>query len=75
MTNIQVGARSPLSGVIRALMLALVVLVAGGLTFCFAVAKDTIGAVTGFRECYGTTAPINKPIKPASSFPIYAKGI
>ena len=31
-TNIQVGARSPLSGVIRALMLALVVLVAGGLT-------------------------------------------
>ncbi len=24
------------------------------LTFCFAVAKDTIGAVTGFRECYGT---------------------
>ena len=31
-TNIQVGARSPLAGVIRALMLALVVLVAGGLT-------------------------------------------
>ncbi len=31
-TNIQVGARSPLSGVMRALMLALVVLVAGGLT-------------------------------------------
>lgn len=31
-TNIQVGARSPISGVIRALMLALVVLVAGGLT-------------------------------------------
>jgi SulP family sulfate permease len=31
-TNIQVGARSPLSGMIRALMLALVVLVAGGLT-------------------------------------------
>ncbi|WP_391090242.1 SulP family inorganic anion transporter [Vibrio sp. NH-UV-68] len=31
-TNIQVGARSPLSGVIRALVLALVVLVAGGLT-------------------------------------------
>ncbi|MFG0605085.1 SulP family inorganic anion transporter [Vibrio mimicus] len=31
-TNIQVGARSPLSGVTRALMLALVVLVAGGLT-------------------------------------------
>ncbi|WP_423839840.1 SulP family inorganic anion transporter [Vibrio mytili] len=31
-TNIQVGARSPLSGVVRALMLALVVLVAGGLT-------------------------------------------
>ncbi|WP_394247648.1 SulP family inorganic anion transporter [Vibrio profundi] len=31
-TNIQVGARSPMSGVIRALMLALVVLVAGGLT-------------------------------------------
>nr|WP_250154955.1 SulP family inorganic anion transporter [Vibrio alginolyticus] len=31
-TNIQVGARSPLSGVIRALMLAFVVLVAGGLT-------------------------------------------
>ncbi len=30
--NIQVGARSPLSGVIRALVLALVVLVAGGLT-------------------------------------------
>lgn len=29
-TNIQVGARSPLSGVTRALMLALVVLVAGG---------------------------------------------
>ncbi|ENO1171069.1 TPA: SulP family inorganic anion transporter [Vibrio vulnificus] len=31
-TNIQVGARSPLSGVIRALILALVVLVASGLT-------------------------------------------
>ncbi|MEZ8193365.1 SulP family inorganic anion transporter [Vibrio cortegadensis] len=31
-TNIQVGARSPLSGVIRALVLALVVLVAGSLT-------------------------------------------
>ena len=31
-TNIQVGARSPLSGMIRALVLALVVLVAGGLT-------------------------------------------
>ncbi|MDG1751572.1 MAG: SulP family inorganic anion transporter [Thalassotalea sp.] len=31
-TNIQVGARSPLSGIIRALILALVVLVAGGLT-------------------------------------------
>ena len=31
-TNIQVGARSPLSGVIRALTLALVVLVASGLT-------------------------------------------
>ncbi|AQM20289.1 SulP family inorganic anion transporter [Vibrio anguillarum] len=31
-TNIQVGARSPLSGVVRALILALVVLVAGGLT-------------------------------------------
>jgi len=31
-TNIQVGARSPLSGMVRALMLALVVLVAGGLT-------------------------------------------
>nr|WP_216652843.1 SulP family inorganic anion transporter [Vibrio aestuarianus] len=31
-TNIQVGARSPLSGVARALVLALVVLVAGGLT-------------------------------------------
>ncbi|MGL6258443.1 SulP family inorganic anion transporter [Vibrio sp. WXL103] len=31
-TNIQVGARSPLSGVIRALVLVLVVLVAGGLT-------------------------------------------
>ena len=31
-TNIQVGARSPLSGVFRAAMLALVVLVAGGLT-------------------------------------------
>ncbi|TYK67074.1 SulP family inorganic anion transporter [Colwellia echini] len=31
-TNIQVGARSPLSGVIRAGVLALVVLVAGGLT-------------------------------------------
>ena len=31
-TNIQVGAHSPLSGVIRALVLALVVLVAGGLT-------------------------------------------
>ncbi len=31
-TNIQVGARSPLSGVIRAVVLALVVLIAGGLT-------------------------------------------
>ncbi|MGC9401986.1 SulP family inorganic anion transporter [Vibrio genomosp. F10] len=31
-TNIQVGARSPLSGIIRALVLMLVVLVAGGLT-------------------------------------------
>lgn len=31
-TNIQVGARSPLSGMIRAVVLALVVLVAGGLT-------------------------------------------
>lgn len=31
-TNIQVVARSPLSGVVRALVLALVVLVAGGLT-------------------------------------------
>ncbi|ENO3964471.1 SulP family inorganic anion transporter [Vibrio vulnificus] len=31
-TNIQVGARSPLSGVIRAIILALVVLVASGLT-------------------------------------------
>ncbi|MEW6991862.1 SulP family inorganic anion transporter [Colwelliaceae bacterium 6441] len=31
-TNIQVGARSPLSGIIRALILAFVVLVAGGLT-------------------------------------------
>jgi SulP family sulfate permease len=31
-TNIQVGARSPASGLIRALVLALVVLVAGGLT-------------------------------------------
>ncbi|MEH6384401.1 MAG: SulP family inorganic anion transporter [Colwellia sp.] len=31
-TNIQVGARSPLSGIIRALVLALVVLVAAGLT-------------------------------------------
>lgn len=31
-TNIQVGARSPVSGMIRALVLALVVLVAGGLT-------------------------------------------
>ncbi|MCE7567238.1 SulP family inorganic anion transporter [Aliivibrio fischeri] len=31
-TNIQVGARSPLSGVFRATVLALVVLVAGGLT-------------------------------------------
>lgn len=31
-TNIQVGARSPLSGVFRAAILALVVLVAGGLT-------------------------------------------
>ena len=31
-TNIQVGARSPLSGMIRALVLALAVLVAGGLT-------------------------------------------
>lgn len=31
-TNIQVGARSPVSGMVRALVLALVVLVAGGLT-------------------------------------------
>ncbi len=31
-TNIQVGARSPLSGIVRALILALVVLVASGLT-------------------------------------------
>ncbi len=31
-TNIQVGARSPISGITRALVLALVVLVAGGLT-------------------------------------------
>lgn len=31
-TNIQVGARSPLSGIIRAAVLALVVLIAGGLT-------------------------------------------
>ena len=31
-TNIQVGARSPLSGIVRALVLALVVLMAGGLT-------------------------------------------
>jgi SulP family sulfate permease len=31
-TNIQVGARSPLSGIVRALVLTLVVLVAGGLT-------------------------------------------
>jgi SulP family sulfate permease len=31
-TNIQAGARSPLSGIIRALVLALVVLIAGGLT-------------------------------------------
>lgn len=31
-TNIQVGARSPISGIVRALVLALVVLVAGGLT-------------------------------------------
>ena len=31
-TNIQVGARSPLSGIIRAVMLALVVVVAGSLT-------------------------------------------
>lgn len=31
-TNIQVGARSPVSGMIRAIVLALVVLVAGGLT-------------------------------------------
>jgi SulP family sulfate permease len=31
-TNIQVGARSPMSGIIRALVLALVVLVAGSLT-------------------------------------------
>jgi SulP family sulfate permease len=31
-TNIQVGAKSPISGIIRALVLALVVLVAGGLT-------------------------------------------
>ena len=31
-TNIQVGARSPIAGIVRALVLALVVLVAGGLT-------------------------------------------
>lgn len=31
-TNIQVGARTPISGMVRALVLALVVLVAGGLT-------------------------------------------
>lgn len=31
-TNIQVGAQSPLAGVVRALVLALVVLIAGGLT-------------------------------------------
>lgn len=31
-TNIQVGARSPLSGIVRAAVLALVVIVAGGLT-------------------------------------------
>jgi len=31
-TNIQVGARSPLSGIVRALVLALVVLIAGSLT-------------------------------------------
>nr|WP_198551562.1 SulP family inorganic anion transporter [Moritella sp. Urea-trap-13] len=31
-TNIQVGAHSPLSGMVRALVLALVVLIAGGLT-------------------------------------------
>ncbi|RDL44845.1 sodium-independent anion transporter [Marinomonas piezotolerans] len=31
-TNIQVGARSPVSGIVRALVLAIVVLVAGGLT-------------------------------------------
>jgi SulP family sulfate permease len=31
-TNIQVGARSPLSGIVRALVLTLVVLIAGGLT-------------------------------------------
>jgi sulfate permease, SulP family len=31
-TNIQVGARSPISGIVRALILALVVLVASGLT-------------------------------------------
>jgi SulP family sulfate permease len=31
-TNIQVGARSPLSGIIRAIVLALVVLIAGSLT-------------------------------------------
>ncbi|MGV2871516.1 SulP family inorganic anion transporter [Colwellia sp. E150_009] len=31
-TNIQVGARSPISGMVRAIVLALVVLVAGGLT-------------------------------------------
>jgi sulfate permease, SulP family len=31
-TNIQVGARSPISGIVRALVLAFVVLVAGGLT-------------------------------------------
>ncbi len=31
-TNIQVGARSPVSGIVRALVLAIVVLIAGGLT-------------------------------------------
>lgn len=31
-TNIQVGARSPVSGMVRALVLALVVMIAGGLT-------------------------------------------
>jgi len=31
-TNIQVGARSPVSGIVRALVLAVVVLIAGGLT-------------------------------------------